>query len=168
MTIYLYSLSLRKVFSRWPANEFGQLEKRLAAISASRHRSPSPQREYYTRLPPTDRSEMNEIAFARQFLTALDSRPIKLPSDHVADPRGFPAQGAVRRAKMHIHRAALLIRVVYPPQDTKSNCKTEAGIYIYRSWRRTVRSSDNSCSQESQITLIIPPTREPDGNHQYI
>jgi len=37
---------------------------------------------------------MNELAFSRQFLTALDSRSIKLSSDHVADPRGYPAQGA--------------------------------------------------------------------------
>jgi hypothetical protein len=38
---------------------------------------------------------MTELAFARQFLTALDSRPIKLSSDHVADPKNYPAQGAV-------------------------------------------------------------------------
>jgi hypothetical protein len=39
---------------------------------------------------------MTELAFARQFLTALDSRSIKLSSDHVADAREYPAQGAVR------------------------------------------------------------------------
>jgi len=37
---------------------------------------------------------MNELAFARQFLAALDTRPTKLSSDHVADPRSYPAQGA--------------------------------------------------------------------------
>jgi len=38
---------------------------------------------------------MNEVTFARQFLTLLDARPIKLPSDYVADPRKLPAQSAV-------------------------------------------------------------------------
>ncbi|KIW09597.1 uncharacterized protein PV09_00466 [Verruconis gallopava] len=37
---------------------------------------------------------MTELAFARQFLTALDSRPIKFSSDHVLDPKQYPAQGA--------------------------------------------------------------------------
>lgn len=37
---------------------------------------------------------MTELAFARSFLTALDSRPIKISSDHVADPKNYPAQGA--------------------------------------------------------------------------
>jgi hypothetical protein len=40
-------------------------------------------------------ASMTELAFARQFLTALDSRPIKLSSDHVSDPKHYPAQGAV-------------------------------------------------------------------------
>lgn len=37
---------------------------------------------------------MTEISFAKQFLTALDSRPLKLSSDHIADPRTYPAQSA--------------------------------------------------------------------------
>lgn len=37
---------------------------------------------------------MSELAFAKQFLTALDSRPIKLSSDNVVDPRSYPAQSA--------------------------------------------------------------------------
>ena len=43
---------------------------------------------------------MAEISFARQFLSALESRPIKLPSDHVADPRSFPAQSPYSLPKM--------------------------------------------------------------------
>ncbi|PKS09711.1 hypothetical protein jhhlp_004332 [Lomentospora prolificans] len=34
---------------------------------------------------------MTELTFARAFLTALDSRPIKISSDHVEDPRSFPS-----------------------------------------------------------------------------
>ncbi|PTB79231.1 hypothetical protein M440DRAFT_1370974 [Trichoderma longibrachiatum ATCC 18648] len=33
---------------------------------------------------------MAEVAFAKTFLTSLDSRPIKLSPDHVEDPRTFP------------------------------------------------------------------------------
>ncbi|KAF1915392.1 cell-cycle control medial ring component [Ampelomyces quisqualis] len=37
---------------------------------------------------------MAELAFCKTFLTALDARPAKLSSDHIADARQFPAQGA--------------------------------------------------------------------------
>jgi len=43
---------------------------------------------------------MSELTFARQFLSALDTRPIKLSSDHVADPRSYPAQGAYTLPKL--------------------------------------------------------------------
>ncbi|KAL7912777.1 cell-cycle control medial ring component domain-containing protein [Trichoderma velutinum] len=33
---------------------------------------------------------MAEVAFAKTFLTSLDSRPIKLSPDHIEDPKGFP------------------------------------------------------------------------------
>ncbi|KAL7937471.1 cell-cycle control medial ring component domain-containing protein [Trichoderma chlorosporum] len=35
---------------------------------------------------------MAEVAFAKTFLTSLDSRPIKLSPDHIEDPRTFPAR----------------------------------------------------------------------------
>jgi hypothetical protein len=38
---------------------------------------------------------MSELAFCKQFLSALDARPIKLSSDHIADARQYPAQAAV-------------------------------------------------------------------------
>ena len=41
---------------------------------------------------------MTEITFATNFLTILDSRPIKVPADHVEDLKNYPAQGAVREA----------------------------------------------------------------------
>ncbi|KAF2738657.1 hypothetical protein EJ04DRAFT_42513 [Polyplosphaeria fusca] len=37
---------------------------------------------------------MSELTFARTFLTALDARPQKLSSDHIADPRSYPPQPA--------------------------------------------------------------------------
>jgi hypothetical protein len=40
-------------------------------------------------------STMSELAFCKSFLTALDARPAKLSSDHIADARQYPAQGAV-------------------------------------------------------------------------
>ncbi|KAJ4859095.1 get5 carboxyl domain-containing protein [Trichoderma breve] len=33
---------------------------------------------------------MAEVAFAKMFLTSLDSRPIKLSPDHIEDPKTFP------------------------------------------------------------------------------
>lgn len=38
---------------------------------------------------------MAEVLFARTFLATLDSRPIKLPADHVEDPRNYPARQPV-------------------------------------------------------------------------
>lgn len=35
---------------------------------------------------------MAEVAFAKTFLTSLDSRPIKLSPDHIEDPKTFPAR----------------------------------------------------------------------------
>ncbi|KAI9652403.1 MAG: hypothetical protein M1831_006812 [Alyxoria varia] len=35
---------------------------------------------------------MSEVQFAKQFLSTLDSRPVKLSSDHVLDARKLPAQ----------------------------------------------------------------------------
>lgn len=44
----------------------------------------------------TDRqlSNMAEVTFAKQFLAALDARPVKLSPDHVEDPKGYPARSA--------------------------------------------------------------------------
>lgn len=39
---------------------------------------------------------MTELAFAKQFLSALDARPMRISPDHVVDPREYPAQPAVR------------------------------------------------------------------------
>ncbi|OQO03719.1 hypothetical protein B0A48_10384 [Cryoendolithus antarcticus] len=35
---------------------------------------------------------MSEVTFAKSFLSQLDKKPIKLPSDHVSDPRQYPNQ----------------------------------------------------------------------------
>jgi len=40
---------------------------------------------------------MTEISFARSFLSALDSRPMKLSSDHISDPRQLPSGAVVGR-----------------------------------------------------------------------
>lgn len=38
---------------------------------------------------------MSEVTFAKTFLATLDKRPIKLPADHVSDPRKLPGQSPV-------------------------------------------------------------------------
>ncbi|EME43005.1 hypothetical protein DOTSEDRAFT_53942 [Dothistroma septosporum NZE10] len=35
---------------------------------------------------------MSEVTFAKQFLATIDKKPIKLPADHVSDPRQYPNQ----------------------------------------------------------------------------
>lgn len=36
-----------------------------------------------------------ELAFAKSFLSLLDSKPTKLTADHVEDPRNYPASTPV-------------------------------------------------------------------------
>ncbi|KAI1780546.1 cell-cycle control medial ring component-domain-containing protein [Hypoxylon cercidicola] len=43
---------------------------------------------------------MTEVSFAKSFLAALDSRPLKLSPDHVEDPKSYPARGAYILPKM--------------------------------------------------------------------
>lgn len=37
-----------------------------------------------------------ELAFAKSFLSLLDSKPRKLSPDHVEDPRSYPGSSPVR------------------------------------------------------------------------
>ncbi|KAI9671199.1 MAG: hypothetical protein M1817_003706 [Caeruleum heppii] len=43
---------------------------------------------------------MTEVSFAKQFLTSIDSRPVRLSSDHVEDPRNHPARNPYTLPKM--------------------------------------------------------------------
>ncbi|KAI6085586.1 cell-cycle control medial ring component-domain-containing protein [Hypoxylon rubiginosum] len=43
---------------------------------------------------------MTEVSFAKSFLAALDSRPLKLSPDHVEDPKNYPARGAYILSKV--------------------------------------------------------------------
>ncbi|KAH8677989.1 cell-cycle control medial ring component [Xylariales sp. PMI_506] len=43
---------------------------------------------------------MTEVNFAKTFLAALDARPVKLSSDHVEDPRTYPARNAYTLRKL--------------------------------------------------------------------
>ncbi|XXG97650.1 rRNA (cytosine-C5-)-methyltransferase nop2 [Hypoxylon texense] len=43
---------------------------------------------------------MTEVSFAKSFLAALDSRPLKLSPDHVEDPKSYAARGAYILPKM--------------------------------------------------------------------
>ncbi|ORX90261.1 cell-cycle control medial ring component, partial [Clohesyomyces aquaticus] len=58
---------------------------------------------------------MSELQFCKQYLSALDSRPIKLSSDHIADPRSYPAQGAY-----------VLPRLPHPAHPQRPNAKASA------------------------------------------
>ncbi|KAL2066657.1 hypothetical protein VTL71DRAFT_2729 [Oculimacula yallundae] len=43
---------------------------------------------------------MTELSFAKSFLTTLDSRPSKVPADHVEDAKHYPAHSAYILPKM--------------------------------------------------------------------
>jgi len=53
-------------------------------------------------------AEMTELSFAKSFLSTLDSRPIKLQSDYVADPKTFEPKGPVS-----LLRSTLSIPLLY-------------------------------------------------------
>jgi hypothetical protein len=39
---------------------------------------------------------MSEVTFAKTFLSSLDKKAIKLPADHVSDPKQYANQSPVR------------------------------------------------------------------------
>jgi len=41
------------------------------------------------------RTIMSEVTFAKTFLSTLDKRPVKLPADHVSDPKQYANQSPV-------------------------------------------------------------------------
>ena len=42
---------------------------------------------------------MSELSFAKQFLSTLDSKPIRLQADHVEDPKKYPMGNPVSPKK---------------------------------------------------------------------
>lgn len=54
----------------------------------------SPFHHHHQQQQQPDFANMTEVAFAKQFLAALDARPVKLSADHVEDPRSYPARSA--------------------------------------------------------------------------
>ncbi|KAF2203716.1 hypothetical protein GQ43DRAFT_478819 [Delitschia confertaspora ATCC 74209] len=81
---------------------------------------------------------MGEVAFCKQFLTALDSRPIKLSSDHVADPRQYPAQPAF-----------ILPKLPHPPHPQRPSKPTSTG----------APSTPSASTNNSTISITLKPTK---------
>ena len=52
---------------------------------------------------------MSEVTFAKSFLSTLDKRPIKLPADHVSDPKKYPNQSPVSRYPDILSEGVMLI-----------------------------------------------------------
>lgn len=53
--------------------------------------------------PWKDKGDMSELTFAKSFLSSLDSKPQKLPADHVYDLKTFSPRIPVRRfLSLHI------------------------------------------------------------------
>lgn len=62
------------------------------------------------------RTIMSEVTFAKGFLSTLDKRPIKLPADHVSDPKQYPNQSPVRYSHVELNRTytRLTTYIVHP------------------------------------------------------
>ncbi|KAI4639086.1 uncharacterized protein J4E92_002865 [Alternaria infectoria] len=78
---------------------------------------------------------MSELAFCKSFLSALDARPPKLSSDHIADARQYPAQGAYT-----------LPRLPHPPHPQRPNPKPTT-------------SDDASTPSSSSISVTLKPMK---------
>ncbi|GME30770.1 putative ubiquitin supergroup protein [Neofusicoccum parvum] len=64
---------------------------------------------------------MTEVSFAKQFLTALESRPSRLSSDHVVDPKTYPAQPAFILPRMPQPKRKPASRAAAAPGATPAN-----------------------------------------------
>jgi ubiquitin-like protein 4 len=62
---------------------------------------------------------MTELAFAKSFLTNLDGRPNKLSTDHIEDPRSYPARSAVCLPSIPLPHAPYLFRNCWSGADIK-------------------------------------------------
>ncbi|KAG9195932.1 hypothetical protein G6011_01053 [Alternaria panax] len=82
---------------------------------------------------------MSELAFCKSFLSALDARPAKLSSDHIADARQYPAQGAYT-----------LPRLPHPPHPQRPNPKPVA---------QSDASTPSSSSPSTAITITLKPMK---------
>lgn len=45
---------------------------------------------------------MSELTFCKSFLSALDTRPVKLPADYVFDPQTVGLRVPVSNATLHV------------------------------------------------------------------
>ncbi|KAL6708226.1 hypothetical protein ACN47E_003410 [Coniothyrium glycines] len=80
---------------------------------------------------------MSELAFCKSFLSALDARPSKLSSDHIADARQYPAQGAYT-----------LPRLPHPPHPQRPNAPSPP-----------LSSTDPSAAASSSISVTLKPLK---------
>ncbi|KAF1942088.1 hypothetical protein EJ02DRAFT_503076 [Clathrospora elynae] len=76
---------------------------------------------------------MSELAFCKSFLSALDARPVKLSSDHIADARQYPAQGVYTLPRLP------------PPHPQRPNPKPSA--------------SDDASSPSTAISISLKPMK---------
>ncbi|PSN59834.1 hypothetical protein BS50DRAFT_536675 [Corynespora cassiicola Philippines] len=75
---------------------------------------------------------MAEITFCKQFLQALDARPAKLSSDHIADARNYPAS------------AAFILPRLPSPHPTRPNAP---------------KSASGTTSSSTSLTLTLKPLK---------
>lgn len=69
--------------------------KSFPASTTSQSRSTHTQSFFLTTSILIHNVKMTELAFAKSFLSSLDTKPTKISADHVEDPRSYPARSAV-------------------------------------------------------------------------
>ena len=106
------------------------------------------------------RSIMTELTFAKSFLSTLDSRPIKLPSDHAFDPKTFEPKGPVRICPYFVFvyvSEAALTSLVHPPTHAPPYAPRQQTLHP---WFRSIPHSLAKIAPQPPVGyLITQPAR---------
>ncbi|KKY18628.1 putative ubiquitin supergroup [Diplodia seriata] len=88
---------------------------------------------------------MTELSFAKQFLTALEARPARLSSDHVVDPKSYPAQPAF-----------ILPRMPQPKRKPTTRTTTDAAAAADQP---TTTAETTTATETDLVTVTLKPPR---------
>ncbi|OJD30044.1 ubiquitin supergroup protein [Diplodia corticola] len=88
---------------------------------------------------------MTELSFAKQFLTALEARPARLSSDHVVDPKSYPAQPAFILPRM--------------PQPKRKPTDSRTADSTTTTDQPAPASAPEASSTSALATVTLKPTR---------
>ncbi|OMP89323.1 hypothetical protein BK809_0006046 [Diplodia seriata] len=90
---------------------------------------------------------MTELSFAKQFLTALEARPARLSSDHVVDPKSYPAQPAFILPRMP------------QPKRKPTTTRTTTDAAAAADQPTTTAETTTTATETDLVTVTLKPTR---------